>query len=84
MRENTVGSLFTDMQSLLDTTVTNITTTVNRDLRGLQDGFDSRINEQRVIVSAFEKKITQNICDRIQKLEGFTETLAMQQSSLVS
>ncbi len=69
LNKNTATSIFNDMQQIFDSTVLHLTCKMEQDIAKLKFSYESKLTEQKIIVSAFEKKFSYFITGRIEKLE---------------
>lgn len=69
LNKNTATSIFNDMQKIFDSTVLHLTCKMDQEIKKLKHQYETKLNEQKIIVTAFEKKFSYFITGRIERLE---------------
>ena len=67
--QNPFAHIFNDMQKIFDSTVLHLTCKMDQEIKKLKHQYESKLNEQKIIVTAFEKKFSYFITGRIERLE---------------
>ena len=67
---------------MLDATISNQNKKFEADIQKLSYNFDSKIQHQKLIQSAFEKKYSVTIIQRIQKIEEAVNRVTLEQGQI--